>query len=509
MGDAVVLKTKGDALYKAGRFTAALEYYTWALDKAENEKNNNIYYACIGNIGNIYSSIGDYNKGLHYYKLGYKGSSRNKDTDLMFKFVTNIIAGYCMVGDVKSAKEFFTLQMNIPHSDKALKRYYSLYNQGIIAQAEGNISMAGYYHRQALAFAQERGFEWMHIYGQYSELGNIALKRKNHNMALAYYNKCDSLARKAGNKDMMSKANRLIYNTYRAMGNSDSAAHYKNIFKALDDSVYDRNQFFIANNKLFEYENKINKQNIDRLVSRNTTQLVVIVIFLILIAALTYLYIALRRKNKDLIETQVTLIGNNEELDKINRKNKDLLQQYVNVVNKTNMDDNNGNGSNGGNLTPATAAHKADNAAADRRNDPMLNEIQINRLLNSINNVMNNVDVISRSDFSLNMLAQMVDSNTKYVSWVINYSYGKSFRIFLNEYRIREACKRLADQEHYGNLTLQAIYENLGYNSAASFIQAFKKENGMTPSTYQKLIRTNKTAGSKNMEEADMEDNQG
>lgn len=273
--------------------------------------------------------------------------------------------------------------------------------------------------------------------------------------------------------------------------------------------MYDRNQFFIANNKLFEYENKINKQNIDRLVSRNTTQLVVIVLFLILIAALTYLYIALRRKNKDLIETQVTLIGNNEELDKINRKNKDLLQQYVNVVNKTNMDDNNGNGSNGGNLTPATAAHKADNAAADRRNDPMLNEIQINRLLNSINNVMNNVDVISRSDFSLNMLAQMVDSNTKYVSWVINYSYGKSFRTFLNEYRIREACKRLADQEHYGNLTLQAIYENLGYNSAASFIQAFKKENGMTPSTYQKLIRTNKTAGSKNMEEADMEDNQG
>lgn len=36
-------------------------------------------------------------------------------------------------------------------------------------------------------------------------------------------------------------------------------------------------------------------------------------------------------------------------------------------------------------------------------------------------------------------------------------------------------------------MTIQAIYEELGYNSAASFIQAFKKVNGMTPSVYQKL----------------------
>ena len=100
---------------------------------------------------------------------------------------------------------------------------------------------------------------------------------------------------------------------------------------------------------------------------------------------------------------------------------------------------------------------------------------------------MNDVEVISKSDFSLQMLADMVESNTKYVSWIINDTYKKNFKTLLNEHRIREACRRLADTEHYGNMTIQAIYEELGYNSAASFIQSFKKVNGITPSMYQKL----------------------
>ena len=39
----------------------------------------------------------------------------------------------------------------------------------------------------------------------------------------------------------------------------------------------------------------------------------------------------------------------------------------------------------------------------------------------------------------------------------------------------------LADTEHYGNKTIQAVYEEVGYTNAVSFIRAFKKINGMTP----------------------------
>lgn len=115
-------------------------------------------------------------------------------------------------------------------------------------------------------------------------------------------------------------------------------------------------------------------------------------------------------------------------------------------------------------------------------------------MLEKVNSVLEDVSVISREDFSLAMLAKMVDSNTKYVLMVINDTYGKNFKTYLNEFRIREACRRLSDTAHYGNMTIQAIYEQLGYKTASSFVAAFRKIIGTTPSQYQKWAKEGKQA---------------
>jgi len=82
------------------------------------------------------------------------------------------------------------------------------------------------------------------------------------------------------------------------------------------------------------------------------------------------------------------------------------------------------------------------------------------------------------------------------VSQVINEYYNKNFKTLLNECRLREATRRLADQEHYGNMTIQAIYEEVGYTNAVSFIRAFKRMYGITPSEYQKNAAEKKQGGS-------------
>ncbi len=86
-----------------------------------------------------------------------------------------------------------------------------------------------------------------------------------------------------------------------------------------------------------------------------------------------------------------------------------------------------------------------------------------------------------------------VKSNTKYVSFVINETYGKSFKTYLNEYRIAEACRRLVDQDNYGNFTIRAIHQELGFKTAASFVAAFRKVIGMTPSEYKKMHSTSRS----------------
>ena len=48
---------------------------------------------------------------------------------------------------------------------------------------------------------------------------------------------------------------------------------------------------------------------------------------------------------------------------------------------------------------------------------------------------------------------------------------------------------RMNDQEHYGNYTIKAIAESVGYKSQANFINVFTKITGLKPSTYLKLLR--------------------
>lgn len=92
-------------------------------------------------------------------------------------------------------------------------------------------------------------------------------------------------------------------------------------------------------------------------------------------------------------------------------------------------------------------------------------------------------------DFSLDKLAELVGSNSKYVSPVINDTFNKNFSIFVNEYRINLACMRLADFAAYGNYTIRAIAESVGSTSYSTFNSVFRKFTGITPSIYQKMAR--------------------
>lgn len=91
--------------------------------------------------------------------------------------------------------------------------------------------------------------------------------------------------------------------------------------------------------------------------------------------------------------------------------------------------------------------------------------------------------------FSLARLHERVGSNTKYLSRAIGQFAHCDFKALLSQYRIREACRRMNDVEHYGNYTIEAIAKSVGVTSRTSFIQNFKKQTGLTPSAYFKLAR--------------------
>ncbi|WP_421944762.1 helix-turn-helix domain-containing protein [Pedobacter sp.] len=67
-------------------------------------------------------------------------------------------------------------------------------------------------------------------------------------------------------------------------------------------------------------------------------------------------------------------------------------------------------------------------------------------------------------------------------SYVLNNEIGKNFRDWINGYRIEHFLKQYPLQ---GNrMTIEAIAQESGFKSLATFYNAFKKEKGALPSTY-------------------------
>ena len=187
-------------MYGAGRYSDALDFYTRALEKAKNEENDQMYYICLGNIGNVYASMNDIRRALHYYKLGYDASLKAGDIERQWGFSTNIVAAYCMLHDVANAKAFFDIQMKIPYKDTKIKRYYFLNNQAYIAMADGNMSMSEYYFQKAMAYSAERKLPTMYYVGplvttvwQYhisKPLATVCRKCRTKTVLSAYSRQC-------------------------------------------------------------------------------------------------------------------------------------------------------------------------------------------------------------------------------------------------------------------------------------------------------------------------------
>ncbi len=89
------------------------------------------------------------------------------------------------------------------------------------------------------------------------------------------------------------------------------------------------------------------------------------------------------------------------------------------------------------------------------------------------------------ANFSIDDIAEALDTNKKYISRIINQDFGTNFNNFINKYRVNHARIMILDTESK-KLSLQGIAELSGFNTRATFISAFKKFAGVTPSYFIK-----------------------
>lgn len=121
-------------------------------------------------------------------------------------------------------------------------------------------------------------------------------------------------------------------------------------------------------------------------------------------------------------------------------------------------------------------------------------ESKINIPQNIVDEILNNLKVFEKEKnflnkkLTLNSLAKEINTNTSYLSKVINFHKGKSFSNYINELRISYLIKELKTNELYKMYTIRALSEEVGFRNTESFSKSFYNFKGIKPSYFIKEL---------------------
>lgn len=455
------------------QYSAAMNRYIDALRISDRFSYENISAQAYIGIGNLYSSHGDYQMGIRYYKQALAIVGKSGDRHMKNSVLNNLVGASCFAGNIAEGKRYLALLQR--NREKTPDYEFNLLmGRGLIASFGKRPENGVAYYKTALLYVEKHRLSEAHSESVCSCLAQLYLDLGKPDSAITYLKENERKSLRTGNNELLIETMRSMSAAYEAKGDGKLAANCRSRYVDLADSLYSDEELNSMKSALFLYEAKksedtisaltFDKQSRDRLITMQRAWIVTLVAAFIIFAML--LAVVCRQKKQ------------------LHTAYRELYTRSLAYIGKG------GGEESGGEADGTSAAGTESMRQADAPSGRMLTESQRDALAASIAEVMDKPETFCDSDFSIEALAALVGSNSRYVSEAINDKYGKNFRTFLNEYRVKEAMRRLADTAGYGGYTIKAISESVGYKSQANFITQFTKLAGMKPSIYQKMSKT-------------------
>jgi PAS domain S-box-containing protein len=118
-----------------------------------------------------------------------------------------------------------------------------------------------------------------------------------------------------------------------------------------------------------------------------------------------------------------------------------------------------------------------------------LDELQ---LFERIKDTMINEKLYLDADLTLRKMSSYLDTNTKYLSQVINHHGSANFLTFINAYRIDAVIDRIKEGD-FRKHTFYGIAQRCGFKNKSTFYKVFRDVTGQTPKAYaDDLMRLDK-----------------
>jgi AraC-like DNA-binding protein len=93
---------------------------------------------------------------------------------------------------------------------------------------------------------------------------------------------------------------------------------------------------------------------------------------------------------------------------------------------------------------------------------------------------------------SLPFVAAEIETNTKYISYIIKKHKEKDFNEYINDLRINYIVQKLTDDPIYRQYKINTLAEESGFSSHSKFTTVFKATLGVSPSEFIRYLKQNR-----------------
>lgn len=476
----------GEMLYGDEQYFKAFDFYFKGLKIcSDNDGLGKLLPRIYKDIGNIYSVLGDSEQAIKYYITALRYARNHKDADMEAKILINLTGIEAFQGNTREARKYYNQLLRFKGKD-SLVDYFCHQNLALIYSREKKYDKAVSEFDQARSIASEASLPPVYEASVYGETAHMYEMADKPDSALHYYHLNNDFTKENDINYMRVENLKGLMRLYAAAGNKKLADKYNYEYLTLSDSIFNLDEQNRIKNSLFVYELDTNYRKIASLTEsaqldsakiKRQQNIILVILGLLAVFAMMFTYIYLQKK-------------------KVHRAYQELFQKNLELTELTREAREREFKASDNTTAPASdigpAADSVQESVEDNTSRQTLDEEQRKKIAEKIIRVMDDTKEYCKMEFSLEDMARLVGSNTRYVSQTINETFGKNFRTFINDYRIEEAGLRLIDNERYGNYTIKAIAESVGYKSHTNFIEIFKKGTGMTPSTYRKIAMEHK-----------------
>lgn len=160
-------------------------------------------------------------------------------------------------------------------------------------------------------------------------------------------------------------------------------------------------------------------------------------------------------------------------------RNRNKLKTYANLLNYLNKEN-----STEKEVQPEIISEEIPN---EPRQTTILKESE-NQILLGLQKFESSKRFISK-DMSLGMLAAQLNTNTKYLSEIINRNKEKNFNSYINELRINYITEKIKNEPAYLNYKVSYLAEECGFASHSTFTTVFKSVVGVSPITFVDFVK--------------------